>query len=367
MTYTQENKVRVKVSCDYLYCNVAVKKSCRWCPKHACQVLHCTEPSNCPLHVCHVPYCRDVKRSNTSDFCKNHRCQLCDESKYDCPSHVCANTHCVRLRVEGSPWCELDKCPVKGCKEDRYCKTHVCHDKNCMSLKVGKSHFCAKHKCSMIGCKNESYGCVEHRCAHCSQLAVKGRYCRYDACPDATCVDSRKCAKHVCNSCWDRTRTTDSRFCSYCKCRWCDDHHSCVLHKCIACKKIVYHDEKNKLCTSCVCDVMNCFNKSLHEKKCYLHAQRCIKCDEIAVVRGVYCKRHGRCQICQHKPRLPMQATCGRHHRAVTVELYPPVEEKKRTLKDIVLMIIRDKNQHMRFYKLPSEVLKTIEDYVVLE
>lgn len=374
--YVPESNIQVKkvsyVSiCRDSFCRSAVKKGSQWCLNHACRVPLCTEPENCPLHVCRTSYCRQLKRSNTSNLCKLHRCVLCDNSADDCSQHVCMDKHCRRLRVKGSIWCELCKCLVQGCFENKRCKTHVCQKTGsfggvCSSLSVENSLFCFEHKCGRDGCRKVATECKEHRCLHCSRLAIKGQYCRYDGCPESTCFQSRKCPQHVCNGCWNRKRCGDSSFCTLCKCRWCNAHHSCPIHKCISCKKVAYTLEESKICTDCSCEIWGCLNVGIHDKKCYIHAYRCIECEDVAVVRGVYCKKHSRCKICFHKPRLPMSSTCGRHHKAIApvAAHYPPIVEKKRTLFDVVRLMLYEANNQLAFHKLSTDVLNTIEKFL---
>ena len=371
--YIPEEKVQIKkvtyVSiCRHSFCRSAVKKGSCWCPAHACREPSCGESEDCPQHVCRISYCRGLKRSSTSHFCKVHRCALCDKSR-DCPQHVCRESHCTNLRVKGSIWCDAHKCPINGCMENRHCKTHICqitgfYGSFCNSLSVEGSHFCFDHKCGVEGCSS-STECNEHRCLLCIKPAVKGRYCRYDACLESTCLQSRQCPLHMCNGCFGHKKYENSNFCSYCKCKWCDDHKRCVLHKCISCNKVVYTDQKTRICAGCACDF--CPNMSIYDKKCYIHAQRCMECDEIAVIRGVFCKKHGRCQLCHHKPRLPNQSTCGRHHRAVArfPQHYPPVVEKRRGLFDVIRAMLYDGSDKMAFHKLPIDVLTTIGDFVI--
>ena len=93
-----------------------------------------------------------------------------------------------------------------------------------------------------------------------------------------------------------------------------------------------------------------------------MHVQRCMDCDEIAVIRGVYCKTHGRCKICKHKPRLEGESTCGRHPQATAKEpwAYPSVPEKKRTFTfAMILAVIRE----MFAWTMPPEILTEIEEF----
>lgn len=114
-------------------------------------------------------------------------------------------------------------------------------------------------------------------------------------------------ARITCNGCWvwPRSLNPDSLYCTYCRCSWCNERQSsCTTHKCVACKKNVYADKHTRLCGVCRCSVWKCPYVSLYENKCQMHVPRCMDCEEMAVVRNVYCKRHARCKMCGHKKRL---------------------------------------------------------------
>lgn len=247
-------------TCDYEDC----KEKCfderghhTKCERH--QEYKCSA-DGCDVATLEFTYC-------TTHKCEHKECdQLATYADHRCNIHTsltCARPGCGKFRVEGSRYCEQDKC-IK-CRHEKhesytgsvYCKKHKCSRyRECTGEAMVAGGVCSHHSCAVPDCRSETTGfkdekgdsfCTDHKCSRCNARAVDHEH------------GSHLCEKHLvaCEYC-DVPASKGTKYCSQhqCHAKFCLDGCKCTQHTCVKCK--VKKDDDTRFCYTCRCPGENC-------------------------------------------------------------------------------------------------------------
>ncbi len=240
---------------------------------------------------------RKMISSVTKKFCKVCKCpfQGCFNHKLLCENHHCQSQDCQYfIKDSNTLYCKRHKCLNMNCNEKLKCPLHICIDSKCLFSKMPNSDYCENHKCEKIGCVQNKRTCKLHKCQirHCVELKEdNSRYCKHHKC--ILCEKSNyTCKEHCCQIC----------------------HQNPTVFTNVLC------------CHDCNCKTDGCHQPSIHRHKCEEHIERCNQkdCFEIATTHHpqfLYCKKHGRCVICKHRPQELGREICSLHTNCF--ERYP--------------------------------------------
>jgi hypothetical protein len=184
-----------------------------YCQLHACRAALCTNKATtaselCAVHTCDEEGCPIIAAAATG-VCAQHMCQwpqgctnhgryLDGEARF-CESHVCAQQHCYKKKVEERRWCSLHRCLssteecVGGAAKAGFCDAHVCRDADCRTDVPRLRDYCTEHTCATdkFVCTRyvgSSQRCCDDHCDRCGLLKVFDwcDYGRSNLCNDCT-------------------------------------------------------------------------------------------------------------------------------------------------------------------------------------
>ncbi|KAI1135357.1 hypothetical protein F5Y05DRAFT_180255 [Hypoxylon sp. FL0543] len=249
----------------------------KYCKKHTCEHFSSPPPgkprcdkwkepweSVCSHHViCPISNCNQARlqfrlsgpepKYRRGKFCYNHKCLLeeCGELRSTlgqgplqyrpyCNEHICQDSACPAMHVEGFNFCVNHKCESWGCPAPRasrrfcdnhnrcqwvpwgscalpkeenqdFCSRHLqCETQDCRLRKAPNLKHCVKHTCRERDCKDSSGNyayCIEHRCGHegCGEHRTVGAtmFCALHSCQSRGCKLLRTprglyCETHTC-------------------------------------------------------------------------------------------------------------------------------------------------------------------------
>ncbi|KAJ9458880.1 CBL-interacting protein kinase 8 [Diplonema papillatum] len=120
----------------------------------------------CPRSFPGSPFCIAHKckgncfggRCGTSEYCEDHKCQLCDASVAE------SSTYCVAHKCK-------EECPAPRCGVSEYCEDHKCL--LCSGERQPRSNFCAAHKCLKTDCPEAREDDAQYCKTHASTSSLR--------------------------------------------------------------------------------------------------------------------------------------------------------------------------------------------------
>ncbi len=152
----------------------------KYCKRHKCAWYDCDKFAWCKYYcdqhkACRRPDCRNYQKDAGKSYCEKH---------VHCSTEGCgAKLDLDEEHISGSPYskdvvyhlfCRDHRCNHTSCTDERsagsqYCSNHTCVLASCLGDRCeGDTHYCAKHACSILGCSSHvdregGSRCVEHQ------------------------------------------------------------------------------------------------------------------------------------------------------------------------------------------------------------